>query len=489
VIRRALTIASAGAALAAAASGCGGSSAKSPLDDALGYLPKATPVAVAVNTNLKDKQYSQLNNLLKRFPFYGLLKQRFLQGFSAGGTRTTFAQVKPLLGNDLVVGFPRAGSGGPSSNDTVVAWKTKDGGKAESLLKKDSQKIGSEEGATLYQTRSGNTTALKGDVIVSAKSRPLVDAALKQRGKDDRLREDTFKSSLKGLPSDAIAKVYGNLQQLLSSSRAAQAKKVPWVGALRTFGSTVTTAPDGLLVDFRAKTEGSLRATQLPIAAGTTAPQIVRRPNEVAVALRDPAQTLRFAEQALEAATPQGALAKATFNRALGVDIDRDLIGVLGSASAISVSLRGKVVARVDLKDASRFKKTLATIAKNLPKAGSLARGTSLTPGPNGLYQLKRRTGRPVFLGVSGKRLVIGDDARRAVKFGGESASSATGAHGALVSALDPRSIVTALLKQRGGAAGALFGGAFVAPLKDLSGYAESETSGLTARFKLTVSP
>ncbi len=489
MIRRALTVACVGAGLAVAASGCGGSSAKSPLDDALGYLPKTTPVAVAINTNLKDKQYTQLNNLLKRFPFYGLIKQRFMQGISAGGTHTTYAQVKPLLGNDLVIGFPSAGSGTPSSNDTVVAWKTKDGGKAESLLKKDSRKVGSEEGATLYQTSSGNTTALKGDVLVSAKSRALLDSALKQRGKGDRLREDTFKSALSGLPSDAIAKVYGDLQKLLSGSRAAQAKRVPWVGALRTFGSTVTAASDGLLVDFRAKTQGTLRSTQLPIAAGTTAPQIVRRPGEIAVGLRDPAQTLSFAEQALEAATPQGALAKVTFNRALGIDIDRDVVAALGPQSAFSVSLQGKVVGRFELKDPARFKKTLATIAKNLPKAGSLARGASLAPGPNGLYQLKRQTGRPIFLGVTGNRLVVGDDPGRAVKFGNEAATTATGANGALAFALDPRSIFTAILKQRAGASGALFGGAFVAPLKDLSGYVNSETSGLSARFKLTISP
>ena len=486
MIRRALVTLAVVAAIAVAAAGCGGSSAKSPLDDALGYLPKTTPVAVAINTDPNDTQYKQLNTLLKRFPFYDLIKQRVTQGLtSSAGSRTTFEQLKPLLGNDLVVGFPHVG--GVTGNQTVVAWKTKDGGKAESLIKRDGRKVGSEEGATLYEVPSGNTTAIKGDMLVSAKSRALVDAALKQRGKDDRLREDTFNAGLSGLPSDAIARVYGDFQQLLSSSSAAAAKKVPWVGALKTFGSTVTTASDGLLIDFRAKTEGSLSSSQLPIAAGSTAPGIVRRPNEVAVALHDPAQTLKFAEQAFLAAQPGGTLAKATFQRALGIDLDRDLIGVLGTDAAMSVGLKGSVVVRSDLTDPAKANKTLATIAKNLPNAGSLAKGTSLTPGPNGLYELKSPGHKPEFIGVAGKRLVIGDDAGRAVKFGSETATTLPGANGALIFALDPKDIVNEILKRRGGSA-ALVGPALVAPLKDLTGYVQSATSGLTARVKLSIS-
>ena len=186
MIRRGLITLAATAGIAAAASGCGGSSAKSPLDDALGYLPKTTPVAIAVKTDLKDPQYHNLDTLLKRFPFYTLIKQRIASGFTIGGTKTSFAEVKKLLGN----GFPHAASGSSLSSATVVAWKTKDGKKAATLVGRTGRKVGSENGATLYEEANGNVDAIKGDVLVSAKSRPLVDAALKQRGSSDRLRED-----------------------------------------------------------------------------------------------------------------------------------------------------------------------------------------------------------------------------------------------------------------------------------------------------------
>ena len=488
MIRRGLITVAATAGIAAAASGCGGSSAKSPLDDALGYLPKTTPVAIAVKTDLKDPQYHSLDTLLKRFPFYTLIKQRLAAGFTIGGTKTSFAEVKELLGNDLVIGFPHAASGSSLSSATVVAWKTKDGKKAATLVGRTGRKVGSENGATLYEEANGNVDAIKGDVLVSAKSRPLVDAALKQRGSSDRLREDTFKSALSGLPTDAIVRVYGDFQRLLSSGRAAAAKRVPWVGALRTFGSTVTSASDGLVIDFRAKTQGSLSSAQLPLAAGSTAPKIVRRPHEVAVALRDPGQTVRFAEQAFLAAVPQGALGKAAIERALGINFDRDLIAPLGAGAAASVSLTGNVVARVDLKDPAAFKKTLSTLSRNLPKASNFVNGLTLQPGPNGLYQLKPRGAhRPEFVGVSGKELVIGTDPGQAIKFGSERATTATGANGALAFALDPRSILGDIIKRRGGQAGALFGGAFVAPLRDLTGYASVDTSGLSSHLKLTI--
>ena len=89
---------------------------------------------------------------------------------------------------------------------------------------------------------------------------------------------------------------------------------------------------------------------------------------------------------------------------------------------------------------------------------------------------------------MAGNRLVIGDDPNRAVKFANETATAVPGGTGALVVALDPKGIATELLKKQGGATGAALGGAFVAPLKDFTGHVQSETSGLTARFKLTIS-
>ena len=82
---------------------------------------------------------------------------------------------------------------------------------------------------------------------------------------------------------------------------------------------------------------------------------------------------------------------------------------------------------------------------------------------------------------------MIGTDPGQAIKFGSEPATTATAANGALAFALDPRSILGDIIKRRGGQAGALFGGAFVAPLRDLTGYASADTSGISSHLKLTI--
>ena len=102
--RRALATLLAVAAIAIALAGCGGSnSAKSALDDALGYMPKGTPIVIAVKTDFGDQQYKNLNSLLDRFPFVGALKNQLKNritfgvsiSLSASRKRTRTSTIRP----------------------------------------------------------------------------------------------------------------------------------------------------------------------------------------------------------------------------------------------------------------------------------------------------------------------------------------------------------------------------------------------------------
>ena len=74
-------------ASAFAITGCGGDEESgTPLDNALSYLPKDAPFAVALDTNLSDGQYKALNELVGKFPFGDQLKQQILQSIERGGT-------------------------------------------------------------------------------------------------------------------------------------------------------------------------------------------------------------------------------------------------------------------------------------------------------------------------------------------------------------------------------------------------------------------
>lgn len=496
--RRLLALLALAAAIAAAAlaAGCGSGSkdAKNGLDDALGYFPKDSLVVVAIKTDLSDDQYKQLNALAEKFPFAGTIKDQFKNGIKndSGGKFDFDKDLKPALGNDIVVGVP---SGGPQGGhqDVIAAWRVNGDG-AKKLLTGD-RKVGESEGAAIYEDTSASDDppsyrALKGDTLLFAGTRPLLDAALKTRNSGDRLTQADFESGLGGLSKDALVRVEGDGQAILASDpMSANARKVPWLGALRTFSATAGTVSDGIAVDFRAKTEGALKPADLPLASGAASPPVVKRDGQVNTALRGPAEFASFLEQ-VGLTDPKGAARKAEKEKALGVDIDRDLIGQLGDNSAASFGLDHDFAMRVDLKDPEAFNKTLATVVKNLPKVPPPPGHppVKVSPGPGGLYELEK-SGYPTkrYFGVVGDKFVMASDPERAREFAALPASPVPGLHGAFALAADPKSIADAIIAKRGGVAAGLFGGAISGPLKDLSGWADAEPSGITGHFKLTI--
>ncbi|MFL5782819.1 MAG: DUF3352 domain-containing protein [Thermoleophilaceae bacterium] len=479
-------------ALALVATGCGGkSSSSSSLDDSLGYIPKNSLAVVAIKTNPDDAQFKNVNKLIDKFPFASQIKERFKQGIQTGGAKINYdSDIKPLLGNDLVVGVPPSSIGQGSNTQFVLAWKTAGGDIGKLVESGNSRKVGEVEGATVYQDADGSAFAVKGDTLVAAKTLQLLDAALKGHGASDRMSEDDFNNALGDLDQDALVRVTGNFQTIFASSpNTAQALKVPWVKGLRTFGATLATAEDGISENFEVKTEG-VSAEQQPLATGPAAPPVVQRPGEIGIGLRGPSQIVKFVEDVATVTDPKSLLNKDKVGKQLGVDIDTDVVGQLGENSTASVSLDGKAAARADLKDPAAFKKTLATIMKNLNKArGAEGKPPAKIENSNGLYTVQTpEDNHPTVIGVVGNVLAIADDAERAQEIAGQSASPVPGAKGALVVTADPKSLVSEILKKQGNSGAALIiGPALSAHLESLNGSVESEADGLRGAFKLTI--
>src|SRR3954449_12110530 len=358
-MRRLLPLLALIALLASVIAGCGGggSSASRPLDEALGFLPKDAPFAVAISTDTGSGQYQNANTIVKKFPFgeqaVASLKRRFEQsGVSYDN------DVKPVLGNPFVVGAttPEALQGGNSRNEYVAALKGKDSGKLESLVKKGSKETGDKNGYKIYESSGGTRLAYKDGVVVFAGSNKLLDDALAQRGKDDRLTEDDFNKGLAGLPSDAVIRVYGDAERLIKADpNSAQARKIKWVDALRKFGVTASVKDNSIDIDFNLKTDaGQLSEADLPLASGDQAPQVVKQPGEFSFGLRNPAQIEKFAEAAAQAANPSGygqfQQGKAQIEKRLGVSFNKDLLDLLTGALAANVTVTGKFGLRADLK-------------------------------------------------------------------------------------------------------------------------------------------
>jgi hypothetical protein len=461
-------------ALALVATGCGSkSSSGSGLGTALNYVPKDAAVVVAIDTDPNGSQWKQVDELIGKFPGGGQAKQQFKTAFGSRSGLDWDKDVKPLLGNDLVIAYTgNPSAAGPSSY--VLAWPVKDEAVAKRLLAKQ-----------------GRAAVIDNGTLVAARTQADVSAAVQRAKGGDHMTDSDFTSALGDLQKDSLVRVTGNIQGLISGQPgAATARKVKWVSALRTFGATVSAASDGIEYAFDVKTDaGGLTEKDLPIAGGSQAAPVVRRAGEIGFGLRNPAQLYTFAQAAAGITDPAGYAKfvrnKAKASRQYGVNIDRDIIGQLTGNTEVSVALDGQFAVRADLRDPAAMEATLRKLAPNFKK---LAKGKPVhlvaPKSGKGFYTIASATGKKYVFGVVGKSFVVASDAARAAQFAGQSPSNVSGAKGSFVVASDARALVNAAAAQRGqGVAAQLITGS----LGDLIGWVDAETSGLSGSLKLFI--
>lgn len=307
---------------------CGGGGAESPLDDALGYLPADTPLAVAISTDLDSDAYQDLDLALQRFGVEGGLDAP-LEDLGDYAGISFSRDVRPLLGNELVVGGESLATAlGEEGEDerVVAAIRVSDGDDARDLL----GEVGLEEqdeveGATVYGEAppeevpegvepesieaTGPGIAVDGDMVIAAESRLGLEEALRQREEDDRLTEEAFLDRLGDLPSDGLVRASGDVPSALEALGVEQVSGVPWIEALQSFGMVADVSDRTLTVD-AAVTGEKVSEQDLPLAAGPDSPAVLE--NRPSVATRDQAQTLDFALEVVKASVPQAAFEEVT---------------------------------------------------------------------------------------------------------------------------------------------------------------------------------
>jgi hypothetical protein len=460
------------AALAVALSGCGGTSKKAatPLGDALAYLPKDAPAVVAIETDPAQGQWKQVDDLIQKFSVAPQIRQQGKDRI-ARGPLDFDRDLRPQFGNELVVGVPKAGPG------YVVALKLKDPAAAKNGLQAKLKADGLE-------------SRIDGDVLVAAPTSSGVSGAVEQHGLDNALTEQQFETDLGRLKGgDPLVRATGNFQTALGSAQSARAREaLPWIGSLRRFAATGTARPDGLAVEFDVRTD-SVPARDLPLAPGPRSPPVPRRDGEIAVAVRDPGRTLGFVQR-LGQLMPKTPGSRSTLERLLragGVDVQRDLIAKLGDSGAVSLPLNGTYVARADLKDPKGFAASLAKLYSALALAPGIL-GFSIEPGGGaGFYRISGTNGRQLFVGVTGNRVALGDEAGRARDFATAKASPVPGARGSVALAADGRSVANKIIERRFSGALGLFGQLVTQPIGDLTGWAETTPTGIAGHADLKI--
>ena len=484
-------------------SGCGGGDdSGSALDSALAFLPKDTPFAFVADTDVEGDQYKNVSDLIDKFPFGDQVKATIRGQLEQLGGGVDFNDdVKPVLGNPAVLGAADTETVTGDASNYILAIQAKDQGALEDLVDKlNPRETGDASGATLYEA-GGTDFAVKDDLFVIADSQEQLKSALERADGDDHFDEDTFSEALDGLPDGALMRLYVDVEGLLESDPgSADARKVKWIGALRSLGLTATAKDDAVDVDFRLRTEGDLSDEELPIAAGDDAPPVIKRQGEVGLGVRDLAHIVQFAENAGQAIDPAGfgdyEQAKKTIDSQLGVSLDDDLIGQMTGNVSASVAIDGGFGVRAELKDPQEFRRTLAKVADVLPSfaegAGFGTVGLSKPKAGEDFYALAQPDGDAVVFGVVDDVLVVASDARRAGELAGQEPTAVEGAKGSVVVGADAEQLVNTLLQQFGPMLGIPdlggFGtGLLTRPLGDLNGYVNSSTDELRGKFTLNV--
>jgi hypothetical protein len=481
-------------AASAVASGCGGDDGGSGgLGATLDYVPADTPFAVAIETDLEGDQYKSLDAILKRFPGADTIKALLKAQLSMGQEGVEFDKdIKPLLGNPAVISATDVTSFLSDSAEAgfVAALEVADKDALDSLVEKTkATEDGEVSGATVYHDGDAYF-AVEDDVVVLGGSKQLLEQALERADGGEGLSEDDFEAGLEGLPGDALARAYLDLQALLGQSEGtAEARKIEWVDALRTLGLTLSATDDSIDVEFNLRTEGDdLTDEDLPLASGDEAAEVVKRPGEIGVGLRDPSQLVGFFESALQAVDPQTfgdyEQGKRALEGRLDIDVQRDVIDQLTGNLSVSASIDGEFAARAELKDATDFERTLDKVVEGLPEFG-----VRDVRRQGDLYELSTSDGVTFVFGVLDGAFVAGTDAARARQIASAQPAAVEGATGSVVVRADAEGIARQVLAQIAPEFGipAPVVPVFARPFDELRGSVATNTDGMKGKFSLTL--
>ncbi len=414
---------------ALALAGCGSSSSSSgnPLNTELSYFPAGSPAVAVLATDPNGSAWQDASGFVAKFPLAKLGIAALQSDMAKSGVN--YAQdIQPLLGNPVALGVPTTSTA--SSNSFLLVLIAKDASKLSSLTTKQPapQSAGTYDGAKLYQGGSF-ALATDGATAVLAPSLTIVKSALDLHAHGGGITPANFTLAFTGLPQNTLLQVYGNLTGVLSRPQAAQARQIPWVGALTSYGLTVGVADTGIDIHYRVDTSGaSLTSSELPLPTGSTAPSVAGVA-PVVVGFRDLAQLFAFTEGAVAAVDPK-ALASFTATAAKdGISLNRDLVSQFTGNSELDYGASG-VLARAEVTDPAAVSATLAKF-KNLKRIGG------------GFYQSKK-PGKPLRIGIADGRLVLGSATPAVLRaFAAAAANPISGASGPLAERISPAALLS----------------------------------------------
>jgi len=276
-------------------------------------VPIETPYVVALATDPERGQGAAARNLLERFLGADVVVAQAQDRIRQALGLARDANLRPLLGNDLVVARTRFG--------LVGAWVVKD----EAALRE------------ILRSRVANTTGwavhVDGPLLVAGEPGALRLARATQARHAGMTRR-LFEERLRGLPADSLVRVEANAALI----PPAQSSKFAWVRSLTRVAMTIRADARGLHARLRAATRPNA-VDDLPLAPGATPPTPLERTNGATAGIRDLRHVIRFALNALKTSDPgtyrRYDLARRGLKLLRRGDIDRDVIDQLGGTATV----------------------------------------------------------------------------------------------------------------------------------------------------------
>lgn len=290
-----------------ALAGCGSSkpgsgAASSPTIEALSYFPTTSPFVLTAATNPKAAAVKQLT---QQSPSYAFAATALFAQLSRMGIDYN-QDIRPLFGNPVVAGAgSTAGFTGGASSDFLLVWVTKSAAKLSALIGKlHLTRSGTHDGTALYSAGQAGL-AISGPTVFVARSPAVLDAALDRHANHQGFDAAAYAKATAGVPANGlVTTAFGDLTPVLSTPKAAQARQVPWVGAITDYSASMTAGQHQMTITYHVATTGKpLTVSQLPIASGTASPGIAGS-LPVGLGIRDPEQIITLIADAIHRTSP-----------------------------------------------------------------------------------------------------------------------------------------------------------------------------------------
>lgn len=469
---------------ALALAGCGGSgsaAAPSPAIDALSYFPPSSPFVAKVDTSPRSASVRGAEAIERANPTYAAIATAVFGQLAQMGIDYN-RDVRPLFGHPVAVGaVGTSASGAPSS--FLAAWVTTSAAKLTALIHKihTLKAAGSYDGAALYSGGSVSV-AVSGATLLLARTTAALDAALDRHRRGQGVTASDYARDTVGVAQNGIIEMFGDLRAVLANSRAANARRVPWVSAITGYAASLSGSANAVTLGFHVATNGRpLTAAQLPIASGATAPSAAGDlPLQIAV--RDPSQIIDFIEAAEQATSP-AAYARlqhqeATLRRQAGVDVNA-LVSML--TGDLNIESDGHTtLARAQVSRPAAVASMLRRLAA-AHRTGVL--GGRLTSLGKDLYAVTTPR-QKLTLGLVGNELVVGRATASQLRaFAAAPSVTTSTASGSITFRIALGQLIALTLKHAPSATAQQLLGM----LGDLTGSAGATTSGLTGTATLSI--